>query len=265
MSYSTLLETAAILGCVGVEVRNDLPAPLFNGDDAIRCGSMAFDATLKIFAVAEVKAFNNFTDATREQASALMEQAAACGADGVVLIPQCDGRGTEQVQRIQSLRHAITELLPMLEHFRLTGFIEPLGFEQSSLRLKSEVVESIEACGGGKHFRLVHDTFHHFLAGGGPFFPEMTGLVHVSGVVDNSLAVEDIRDEHRVLVDQHDRLGNIEQILALINGGYNGPVSMEAFAPAVHQYANAGSKLNESFEFIQTAVQAQLTEQAKHV
>ena len=36
-------------------------------------------------------------------------------------------------------------------------------------------------------FRLVHDTFHHHLAGEAAIFPELTGLVHISGVDDPAL------------------------------------------------------------------------------
>ena len=82
----------------------------------------------------------------------------------------------------------------------LTGLVEPLGFETCSLRLKSEAVAAIAAVGGEGVFRLVHDTFHHHLAGEAALFPALTGLVHISGVDDPGLAVGDMRDAHRVLV-----------------------------------------------------------------
>ena len=47
---------------------------------------------------------------------------------------------------------------------------------------------AIRAAGGEGCYRLVHDTFHHHLAGETAFFPEWTGLVHISGVTDPALA-----------------------------------------------------------------------------
>ncbi len=101
--------------------------------------------------------------------------------------------------------------MPMLEAHDLIGLVEPLGFEACALRYKEEAVEAIESLGATARFKLVHDTFHHTLAGGGPIFADHTGIVHISGVTDPSLAVSEMRDKHRVLVTRNDRLGNIEQ------------------------------------------------------
>ncbi len=64
-------------------------------------------------------------------------------------------------------------------------------------------------------------------------FPQWTGLVHISGVEDASLPLEQIRDEHRVLVGPDDRCTALLQILALMEG-YSGPYSFEPFAASVH-------------------------------
>ena len=99
-------------------------------------------------------------------------------------------------------------------------------------------------------FRLVHDTFHHHLAGQTALFPEMTGVVHISGVSDAAVSVADMRDPHRVLVDRDDRLGNIAQIRALLAGGYAGPFSFEPFALSVHALGSPGEAVAESMRFI---------------
>ncbi|MES2540779.1 MAG: TIM barrel protein, partial [Pseudomonadota bacterium] len=124
----------------------------------------------------------------------------------------------------------------------------PLGFEICALRYKAEAVEGIEAVGGKGRFKLVHDTFHHTLAHGGPLFPEHTGIVHVSGVVDQEVGVNDMRDPHRVLVTPGDRLGNVEQIAALQAAGWNGPVSFEAFSPEVHALQDPATALRASMD-----------------
>ena len=137
----------------------------------------------------------------------------------------------------------------------MIALVEPLGFPlTSSLSDKTETLAIIDEVGGGEVFRLVHDTFHHYLAGGGAFYPERTGIVHVSGVVDHALEVEEIADAHRVLVEADDRLGNVEQIIALRRGGYRGPISIEAFSPEVQRLSDPEAALRKSIEHIEMAV-----------
>ena len=96
----------------------------------------------------------------------------------------------------------------------------------------------------------MHDTFHHTLAHGGPYFPDHTGIIHISGVVDPAVSLAQMTDAHRILVDAADRLGNVDQIAALQALGYDGPVSFEAFAPEVHASTQPGADLAASIQFI---------------
>ncbi|MDJ0824086.1 MAG: TIM barrel protein [Rhodobacter sp.] len=250
LRWDAFLTLAHDLGCVGVEFRDDLPGPLFDGDDPAAVKAKAGALGLRVLTLAELKAFNDWSEAKRGEAEALMRAAVACGAEAISLIPRNDGLGRGNGERQANLRIALRELKSMLEAKGLTGLVEPLGFETSSLRHKSEAVDAIEDLGAAGTFRLAHNTFHHMLAGGGPVFAGHTGIVQVSGVTDPSPAVREMRDEHRVLVDRHDRLGNIEQIEALIAGGYRGPVSVEPFAPQVHAIADPQAALAGSFQFI---------------
>lgn len=254
LSYGSFLDLAASLGCVGVEFRNDLGRPLYEGAAPAAVKAAAAAKGLRILALAEVKMFNDWSDTKRAEAEALMQIAVASGAEAVSLIPRNDNVGTENGVRQKALRLALGELLPMLRAHGLMAMVEPLGFEICSLRSKAEAVEAIEAVGGADTYRLVHDTFHHHLAGGGRLFPEYTGIVHVSGVTDPSVAVADMRDGNRVLVDADDRLGNVTQIRALLDAGYTGPISFEPFAPSVHALDDAKPALARSMEFIRSQV-----------
>lgn len=97
--------------------------------------------------------------------------------------------------------------------------------------------------------------FHHHLVGEATLFPDLTGLVHISGVSDPSVATSDIRDSHRVLVDSADRLDNLAQIAALWTAGYAGPLSFEPFAAEVQQLADLEAALRTSTGFIEAALQ----------
>jgi 2-keto-myo-inositol isomerase len=133
--------------------------------------------------------------------------------------------------------------------------VEPLGFAVCSLRYKDVLADAIHAVGGVGTYYMVHDTFHHALAGFGAIYPELTGIVHVSGVKD-MIALDDMRDPHRVLVDADDVLGNVAQIRALRAAGYTGPISYEPFAPSVHALADATAPLEASMDFIRNGVNA---------
>jgi 2-keto-myo-inositol isomerase len=87
-------------------------------------------------------------------------------------------------------------------------------------------------------------------------FPEHTGIVHVSGVVDGALAVSEMADRHRVLVDGRDRLGNVAQLAELGRAGWDGPVSFECFAPEVHALADPRAEIARSMSFIRSELAA---------
>ena len=87
----------------------------------------------------------------------------------------------------------------------ITGLVEPLGFEECSLRSKKTAIEAIEGSGYRDVYRIVHDTFHHYLGTDKDFYPEYTGLVHVSGV-ESDVDDAEMRDMHRILVSEKDRL-----------------------------------------------------------
>jgi 2-keto-myo-inositol isomerase len=256
LDHQALIDLAARLGCIGVELRNDLARPLFDGAGPEAAASRARARGLRIVGLSQVYPFNAWSDAIRAEVEALIANARACGAETISLIPRNDGTGRGDGERRENARVALREIGPMLAAAGMVALVEPLGFESSSLRSKAETVEIIESLGAGELFKLVHDTFHHHLAGGGELFPEHTGIVHVSGVVDPALAVGEMRDEHRVLVDADDRLGNVAQIAALRARGYSGPISFEAFSPAVHALADPEGALRASIAFIEDEVAA---------
>lgn len=256
LDFAGLVALAGKLGCIGIEVRNDLPQPLFDGLAPERAGGMARDAGLRLLAVAEVKRFNDWSADKAREARALMQTARAAGAEAVSLIPRNDNLGMGNGERQANLRLALKELTPMLEDHGLKGMVEPLGFPTCPLRLKAEAAEAIAALDAGATFRIVHDTFHHHLAGGGPLFPEQTGIVHVSGVTDPDVGVAEMADAHRVLVDANDRLGNVAQLRALAAAGWDGPVSFECFSRDVHSLADPAGALARSMDYIRSELAA---------
>ncbi len=253
---------AAGLGCAGIELRNDLADKqltgnaFFDGEDPADVGTFVRSEKLELLGLSEVYGFNRWSEEMKAKVKMLIAQAKAAGAGTISLIPSNDGAKEPTEKRLADLRHALTIIRPMLEAAGLVALVEPLGFTTSSLRSKREAVEAIDAVGGNHCYRLVHDTFHHFLAGETEFFPEMTGIVHISGVVDPAVSPDAMTDAHRVFVTADDRLGNIAQIRDLVRLGYKGAYSFELFSPEVHADPHLRDNLATSIQFIRDALGA---------
>jgi 2-keto-myo-inositol isomerase len=240
---------ALALGLKDVEIRNDVAGkPILDGTSADSVRAAAGAAGVAIISINALQRFNHWNAAREAEAIALADYASACGADALVLVPANDGSGRDDGERQRNLRTALRALRPILADRGIRGLVEPLGFESSSLRRKSEAATAIADVGGD--FALVHDTFHHHLAGEEAIFPALTGLVHISGVDHPTLAVADMRDAHRVLVGPSDRLGNLEQIQALRAAGYAGPLSFEPFAEELRRMDDPSRAIRESMNFI---------------
>lgn len=249
------LDLAAGLGITSVELRNDLPGQAdITAADATAVGREAKRRGLRIISINALQRFNEWTPEREAEARELIATCVACGAEALVLVPVNDGSGRGDGERKANLRQALEGLAPLLGQDGIKGLVEPLGFGICSLSRKPEAADVIRALGKANTFAMVHDTFHHHLAGDPAIFPDLTGLVHISGVTDPVVSVPDMRDSHRVLVDADDRLDNIGQLRRLIAAGYQGPLSFEPFAESVHQLDDIGGALRRSMDFIRAGL-----------
>lgn len=237
------------LGLNEVEIRNDLPDVL-GSMDPFEVRAEAERQGIAILSINALYPFNVWSGDLPERALAMADYAQAAGAKALVMCPLNDGTEVSFDDLVAALR----AMKPILGERGLTGLVEPLGFPISSLRRKTTAIEAIEAAGGEGVYKLMHDTFHHHLAGETEFFPDWTGLVHISGVSDPGVAVEDMLDGHRVLVDDGDRLQNLPQIRALLAGGYDGAFSFEPFGPEVHDADDPEAALKTSMDHIRSAL-----------
>ena len=240
---------ACSLGATEVEIRNDLPDVVTTLSPA-EVRAAAGQAGVTIISINALYPFNVWSGDLPVRAEMLADYARACGARALVMCPLNEGKPVA----FDDLVAALTAMRPILRDRGLTGLVEPLGFPVSSLRTKREAVAAIEAAGGADTYKLVHDTFHHHLAGETEFFPDRTGLVHISGVADAGVAVADMLDPHRVLVDAADRLENIPQIRRLLAAGYDGPFSFEPFAAEVHGLPDPIAVARQSMDYVRSAL-----------
>jgi len=256
LSLAGFLDLAKALKADAIELRNDLEGvEITDGTPAGQVRELCRQKGIRVLTINALYPFDVWNDERRARALELAAYARDCGAEALVLCPlndPADPRG--KAERVRDLRTALSALAPILREHGLLGFVEPLGFESSALRRKHDAVEAIKSIGGLDVFRLVHDTFHHYLAGEREFFPELTGIVHISGVEDSRIPLADIRDGHRVLVGEADILGNAAQIRRLQELGYDGHLSFEPFAESVHKLSNVQAALQESMQHLEARV-----------
>lgn len=251
LGVSEFLDLARSLDVSAVEIRNDIPGQaILDGTKPGAIREAAEERGLRIISINALQRFNDWSEERADEARRLIDFCAACGAEGLVLVPVNDGIGRSDGERQANLLVALKALLPLLASAGVRGLVEPLGFETCSLRFKSEAADAVRSIDARSTLAVVHDTFHHHLTGEPDLFPEVTGLVHISGVTDATLRVSEMRDGHRVLVDKHDRLGNVEQLRSLMAAGYSGALSFEPFSPAVHRAQDLAGDLRRSMEFI---------------
>jgi 2-keto-myo-inositol isomerase len=245
----TFLAKARSLGATEVEIRNDLPDVVgTTAPEKVR--EAAEKAGVTIISINALYPFNVWSGDLPARATALADYAQQCGARAIVMCPLNTGEPVPPENAIEALKM----FRPVLNERGLIGLVEPLGFPISSLRTKKEAIAAIEAVDGRDVYRLVHDTFHHHLANETEFFPKWTGLVHISGVSDRKVAVADMLDPHRVLIDEMDRLENLAQIRALLAAGYMGPFGFEPFANEVHALPDPMTAAKESMDFVQKSL-----------
>jgi 2-keto-myo-inositol isomerase len=251
-SFAELVALAQALELDAVEIRNDLPGTaILNGTGAAQIRDQAEAGGVRILSINALQRFNEWNAEREVEARSLARYAQDCGAAMLVLCPVNDvSYRLAETARLSGLRDALRGLAPILGDAGVMGLIEPLGFQESSLRLQSEAVEAIEDQGVGDRFRIVHDTFHHYLSGEPHLLPDWIGLVHLSGVDDRNQPLSAMRDSDRGLVGPDDRLGNIAQICALLAGGYDGPFSFEPFAASVHASYDITGTLESSIHWI---------------
>jgi len=227
------LKFTADLGINYVEVRNDFT------DKGILDG-LSDAAVQKAFTDTGIQALTinalyPFEDSrvlkdNMEKLKGLIAEAKRIRCPQIVMCPLNDaGDNRSPAQRADELVMALNAYGPLFAEAKMIGLIEPLGFPICSLRTKKAALEGIARCNYPECYRLLHDTFHHYLSGETEFFPTQTAMIHVSGLLaGKSKAVT--TDEDRILVTMDDVMDNRDQVATLLAGGCRAPVSYEPFS-----------------------------------
>ena len=247
LSLPEFFQFAADLGFKYVELRNDLSGKeILDGlpDDAVR--QLLNGTSIRPLTINALYPFEDGRglDTNLVKLKGLITEAKRINCSQIVLCPLNDASDPRSPgQRADQLVTALNAFGPVFAEAKMTGLIEPLGFSVSALRTKKEALAGISQCDYSRSYKLLHDTFHHYLAGETDYFPAETALVHVSGVLPGK-AKPAITDSDRILVTSDDILDNRGQVATLLNEGYTGPFSYEPFSQEVQKLSVATLKTN---------------------
>jgi 2-keto-myo-inositol isomerase len=249
------LKLSAELGIHLVEVRNDFTEiGILDGLSDAELKQAFRDTGTKAVTINALYPFEYgpALKANLDKLKFMIQEAKRIDCPMIVMCPYNEpGDARTPAQRATDLVAALNAYGPLFKAAGMTGLIEVLGFEVSALRTKKAALAGIAKCDYPECYKLLHDTFHHYLAGETEFFPKETAVIHVSGVYQGK-AKRDITDDDRMLVDPDDIMDNRGQLAALKAGGCTAPISYEPFGAAVRamEVPVLKTKLKESIKYL---------------
>jgi len=243
-----------------IELRNDLPGgKIIDGHTPGQLKELEQKYGVEILTINALQKFNlaAILPENIKELKKLINLSLSIGCKAIVLCPNNDvndKRGSGEI--FEETVKALKSFGPLFQGSGMRGYLEPLGFKESSLRSLVTAMKAIQESDYSV-YKTVYDTFHHYI---GPdtfdtikndYDISYTGLVHISGVESN-IPVEEYRDNHRVLVTEQDRFQTKKQIELLLKLGYAGNISFEPFSQKVQEMEieEIKSAINNSIEYI---------------
>jgi len=243
-----------------IELRNDLPGgEIIDSHTPGQLKELSKKYGVEILTINALQKFNLgvILPKTIEELKKLINLSLSIGCKAIVLCPNNDvndKRGSEEI--FKETIKALKSFGPLFKDSGVQGYLEPLGFEECSLRSIVTAMKAIQES-GYPVYKIVHDTFHHHI---GPdtfdtiknnYDISYIGLIHISGVESN-IPVKEYKDNHRVLVSGQDKLQTKEQIALLLKLGYAGNISFEPFSQKVQEMEieKLKSAIDHSIEYI---------------
>jgi 2-keto-myo-inositol isomerase len=249
------LKFTADLGIKYVEVRNDFTDKgILDGLSDAALQKAFSDTGIKALTINALYPFEDarVLKANIEKLQEMIAEAKRIGCPQIVMCPLNDANDKRSpARRADELVTALSAYGPLFAGAGMTGLIEPLGFEICSLRTKKLALEGIANCRYPESYKLLHDTFHHYLSGETEFFPKETAIVHVSGVPAGKMKSA-TTDEDRILVTEADIMDNRGQVAALLEAGCTAPISYEPFSSQVRALPlpELKSQLQKSIDYL---------------
>lgn len=243
-----------------VELRNDMLSGKVTDElSSAQLNALADEYEIEIVTINALQYFNlpEHRPALLKETENMLKQAKAINCRGVILCPNCsanDRRSAEQKE--QDTVEALVLLAPLFKKYQVTGLVEPLGFEISSLRshlLTQSIIRKSAA-----PYKMVLDTFHYYLSdiAQAEFDAHIDintiGLVHLSGVEEARLK-HTLTDEDRIMLSEQDKLNSKQQVANLERLGYQGIYAFEPFSSQLNAWSETDieREIHQSIVYLQ--------------
>ncbi|MFL4557062.1 TIM barrel protein [Yersinia kristensenii] len=243
-----------------VELRNDMLGGKVTDElSSAQLNALADKYGIEIVTINALQYFNlpEHRPALLKETENMLKQAKAINCRGVILCPNCsanDRRSAEQKE--QDTVDALVLLAPLFKKYQVTGLVEPLGFEISSLRshlLTQSIIHKSAA-----PYKMVLDTFHYYLSDitqaefDAHIDINTIGLVHLSGVEEARLK-HTLTDEDRIMLSEQDKLNSKQQVDNLERLGYQGIYAFEPFSSQLNAWSETDieREIHQSIVYLQ--------------
>jgi len=189
-----------------IELRNDLPGKeIIDGYTPEKIKVLLKKYGVEILTINALQKFNLGTilPDTIKELKKLIAFSSLINCKAIVLCPNNDVDDKRNPDDI--FKETVASLKafgPLFKDSGIQGYLEPLGFEECSLRSLITAMKAIQES-GYPTYKIIHDTFHHYL---GPdtfdtikneYDISYTGLIHISGA-ECEMPINEYRDNHRV-------------------------------------------------------------------
>lgn len=244
------------IGLDKVELRNDLASgAVTDGLSYSQVRDLAASNGVRIVTINAAQRFNQLTRRTREAAEGLLRDAQGVGAQAVVMCPLNDGTPVPRAATVDAIR----QLTELFGEYGIDGLVEPLGFQQSSLRSAVEAQQLIREA--GSPFKILVDSFHHYLyENAEDEFPQhidvsRVGLVHLSGI-ESTKSREEMVDQDRILLTDRDVMKSAWQAQRIEKLGYKGVYSFEPFSDTLGDWSEGEieRQVNRSIDLVNAEI-----------
>lgn len=243
-SIESFFKLSNSMGINKVELRNDLrddssTEAIIDNLSTDEINQLRDKYNIDVITINAIQFFNNPTKVkdNLKQLEELCKISNEIGNESIIFVPEVNREDTRsEAEKLSDGSSALKEYAEILDKYNITGLVEPLGFEASTLRYPWQAAQIIEDANVSSSFKITIDTFHFYLAHltevefKEKMDIEQVGLVHLSGVEPIN-ELRELTDNDRVLVTDNDIMQNLEQIELFEKMGYKGDYSFEPFAP----------------------------------
>ena len=154
------------LGLNKIELRNDLSGgKIIDAYTPGQLKELSKKYGVEILTINALQKFNltAILPETIKELKKLINLSLSIGCKAIVLCPNNDVNDKRNSKEtFKETVKALRSFGPLFQDSGMQGYLEPLGFEECSLRSKVVALEAIQES-GFSHYKIVHDTFHHHL------------------------------------------------------------------------------------------------------